>query len=139
VPRASSTEAFFRLAGWRTVGQQPQRKPDQLAREAEEAKTQAQAARQDEPWNQVTLRNLRVVRQRQQELLGCDSSCRTVLKSVLTQLWCNPRVLKAPIFASARACGHQALARTPSEGSTRHTYDLAGSLGRGANLERDVW
>ena len=37
--------------------------------------------------------------------------------------------LTAPVFTSARACGHQALARTPSEGTTHHTDDLAGSLG----------
>ena len=47
--------------------------------------------------------------------------------------------LTAPIFTSARACGHQALARTPSQGTTHHTDDLAGSLGlscvRGASLE----
>jgi hypothetical protein len=29
--------------------------------------------------------------------------------------------LTAPIFTSARACGHQALARTPSQGTTHHT------------------
>ena len=47
--------------------------------------------------------------------------------------------LTAPIFTSARACGHQALARTPSQGTTHHTDDLAGSLGLscvlGASLE----
>jgi len=36
-------------------------------------------------------------------------------------------------------CGHQALARTPSQGTTHHTDDLAGSLGLscvlGASLE----
>jgi hypothetical protein len=31
--------------------------------------------------------------------------------------------LIAPIFTSARACGHQALARTPSEGTTHHVGD----------------
>jgi len=44
--------------------------------------------------------------------------------------------LTAPIFTSARACGHQALARTPSQGTTHHTDDLAGSLCvLGASLE----
>jgi hypothetical protein len=38
-------------------------------------------------------------------------------------------VFTAPIFTSARVCGHLALARTPSEGTTHHTDDLAGSLG----------
>jgi hypothetical protein len=37
--------------------------------------------------------------------------------------------LTAPIFTSARACGHQALARTSSRGHAHHTDDLAGSLG----------
>ena len=50
--------------------------------------------------------------------------------------------LTAPIFTSARACGHQALARTPSQGTTHHTDDLAGSLGlscvRGASLEETL-
>jgi hypothetical protein len=47
--------------------------------------------------------------------------------------------LTAPIFTSARACGHQGLARTPYQGTTHHTENLAGSLGlscvRGASLE----
>jgi hypothetical protein len=47
-----------------------------------------------------------------------------------------------PIFRSARACGHQALARTPSQGATHHTDDLAGSLGlscvQGASLEQTL-
>src|SRR5260370_28307259 len=50
--------------------------------------------------------------------------------------------LTAPIFTSARACGHQALARTPSQGTTHHTDDLAGSLGlscvRGASVEETL-
>ena len=50
--------------------------------------------------------------------------------------------LTAPIFRSARACGHQALARTPSQGTTHHTDDLAGSLGlscvRGASVEETL-
>src|ERR1700722_1277780 len=54
--------------------------------------------------------------------------CRTVLKSVLTQLWCIRVCLTAPIFTSARACVH--------------TDDLAGSLGlscvRGASLEETL-
>jgi len=48
---------------------------------------------------------------------------------VLTQFWCNPVCLTAQIFTSARACRHQALARTPSQGTTHHTDYLAGSLG----------
>jgi len=48
--------------------------------------------------------------------------------------------LTAPIFASARTRGHQALAGTPSQGTTHHTDDLAGSFGlscvRGASLEK---
>ena len=47
--------------------------------------------------------------------------------------------LTAPIFTSARASGHQALAGTPSQCTTHHTDDLAGSLGLscvlGASLE----
>src|SRR5271166_38469 len=39
----------------------------------------------------------------------------------------------------ARPCGHQALPRTPSQGTRHHTDDLAGSLDlswvRGASLE----
>ena len=50
--------------------------------------------------------------------------------------------LTAPIFTSARACGYQALARTPSQGTTHHTDGLAGSLGlscvRGASLEETL-
>jgi hypothetical protein len=66
--------------------------------------------------------------------------CRTVLKSVLTATLVHSRVcLTAPIFTSARACGHQALARTPSQATTHHIDDLAGSLGLscvgGASLE----
>jgi len=56
--------------------------------------------------------------------------------TVLTQLWCNPEQRR---FSRRRACGHHALARTPSQGTTHHTDDLAASLGlsrvRGANLE----
>ena len=36
--------------------------------------------------------------------------------------------LTAPIFTSARACGHQTLAKTRSQGTTHHTDDLVGSL-----------
>jgi hypothetical protein len=43
---------------------------------------------------------------------------------------------------SARACGHQALARTPSQDTTHHADDLAGSLGLscvlGASLEETL-
>ena len=66
--------------------------------------------------------------------------CRTVFKSVLTQLWCNPeRCLTAPIFMSAR---HVVIKRWPGRyprRTTHRTDDLAESLGlscvRGANLE----
>jgi len=41
-----------------------------------------------------------------------------------------------------RACGHEALARTPSQGTTHHTDDFAGSLGLscvlGASLEETL-
>jgi DNA-binding transcriptional LysR family regulator len=50
--------------------------------------------------------------------------------------------LAAPIFTSARACGYQALARTPSQDTTHHAGDLAGSLDlscvRGASLEETL-
>src|SRR5271165_655003 len=50
--------------------------------------------------------------------------------------------LTVSIFRSARACGDQALARTPWQGATQHTDDLAGSLGlscvRGASLEQTL-
>ena len=50
--------------------------------------------------------------------------------------------LTVSIFRSARACGGQALARTPWQGATQHTDDLAGSLGlscvRGASLEQTL-
>jgi hypothetical protein len=46
------------------------------------------------------------------------------------------------LFTSACACVHQALAKTPSQGTTRHTDDLARSLGlscvRGASLEETL-
>ena len=50
--------------------------------------------------------------------------------------------LTAPIFTSARACGHQALVRTPSQGTTHYAEDLAGppglSCARGASLEETL-
>jgi len=50
--------------------------------------------------------------------------------------------LTASIFTWARARGHQVLARVPSQGTTHHTDDLAGSLGlscvRGASLEETL-
>src|SRR6202035_3835192 len=50
--------------------------------------------------------------------------------------------ITASLFTSARACGHPALARTPSQGATHHTDDLSASLGlscvRGASLEETL-
>jgi hypothetical protein len=50
--------------------------------------------------------------------------CRTVLKSVLTQLWCNPESVSQRRFSLRRTCRHRALARTASEGTAHHTNDL---------------
>jgi hypothetical protein len=68
-----------------------------------------------------------------------SSRCRSVLKSVLTQLWCNPEGVSQPRFSLRRA--HIVIERWPgrSEGTPHHTNDLAGSLGlpceRGARRE----
>jgi len=53
----------------------------------------------------------------------------TALNSVLTQLWCNPEwCLTAPISRRRAHVVNQSLARTPSQGTTHHADDLAGTL-----------
>ena len=74
------------------------------------------------------------------EIVQCDDDPSPRFKGSDATLVQSRVCLTAPIFTSARACGHQALARTPSRGTTHHTNDPAGSVGlscvRDASLKR---